>query len=97
MNTDWLPMARWCRTVRDVLSAGAQHQADVIQVLAVLPGSYRYTAVESAIRASGASALGIYRALAAGTRSEALDRFYEALNGPNSSIVERIQPAHDNE
>lgn len=62
-----------------IIAKAAQHQKNVIQVMAVLPGKHRYESVEAAIRASGIPARDIYMDLAAGQPTYALARFCEAL------------------
>lgn len=62
-----------------IIAKAAQYQADVMLVMAVLPGKHRYESVEAAITASGIPARDIYMDLAAGQPTVALARFYEAL------------------
>ena len=59
----------------------ARHQKEVIQVMCVLPGKYRYAQVEAAINAAGVHPNDLYMSLAANQPTFALTRFYEALNG----------------
>lgn len=59
-----------------------QHQKEVLKVMAVLPGNYRYTQVAAAIQAAGVSSNDIYMSLSAGEHTIVLARFYEALEGP---------------
>lgn len=61
------------------IAAVAKHQEEVIRVMTVLPGKYRYEQVEAAIRASGVTSHDIYLDLAANQQTVALTRFYEAL------------------
>lgn len=57
-------------------------QRDILKVMSVLPGKYRYEQVDAAINASGVHPEQVYRSLAAGESTEMLACFYEALNGP---------------
>lgn len=59
--------------------AARKHQEDVIRVMSVLSGRYRYESVEAAIRAYGGSPYSLYMSLAADEKTIALQRFYEAL------------------
>lgn len=65
-----------------LIAKAAQHQEEIIQVMCVLPGKYRYEQVEAAIRASGVMARDIYESLVANQHTVALARFYAALQGP---------------
>ncbi len=65
------------------VEAKINHQRDVIQIMAVLPGKYRYAQVDAAINASGVRPEDISMSLAANEHTMALARFYEAL-GTNS-------------
>jgi hypothetical protein len=60
-------------------------QRDILKVMAVLPGKYRYDQVEAAINASGMHPETMYRSLASGESTEVLACFYEALNGPGQN------------
>jgi hypothetical protein len=63
----------------------AQHQQEVLQVMSLLPGKYRYEQVEAAINASGRYPSHVYELIAMNEPTLALELFYEALNGPGSS------------
>ena len=54
-------------------------QCDVMKVMAVLPGKYRYDQVDAAVNASGVHPEQVYRSLASGESTEVLACFYEAL------------------
>lgn len=62
----------------------AQRQEEIIKVMCVLPGKYRYAQVEAAINAADVPIQSIYESLSANERTVALVRFYEALYGPSS-------------
>jgi hypothetical protein len=55
------------------------HQQNIMRVMSVLPGNYRYAQVEAAINAAGVHPETLYVSLASGNDKEALTRFYEAL------------------
>jgi hypothetical protein len=61
------------------------HQRDIMKVMSVLPGKYRYEQVDAAINASGAHPETLYYSLASGESTEMLAVFYEALNGPGQN------------
>jgi hypothetical protein len=66
------------------------HQRDIMKVMSVLPGKYRYEQVDAAINASGVVPEQVYRSLAAGESTEVLACFYGALHGPgheNTALV----------
>ncbi len=76
---------RWAtltRTQKAELAWRARHQEEVIRVMRVLPGQYRYEQVDAAITAADVMPMDIYESLAANRHIIALARFYEALNGP---------------
>jgi hypothetical protein len=56
-------------------------QRDIMKVMAVLPGKYRYDQVDAAINASGMHPETVYMSLASGEHTMALATFYEALGG----------------
>ncbi len=60
----------------------AERQEEILRVMCMLPGKYRYEQVNAAINASGISPYDIYESLAANKYTIALARFYEALQGP---------------
>jgi hypothetical protein len=64
---------------RRIIAKAIQHQAEILTIMAVLPGKHRYESVEAAINASGISPQSIYMCLAAGGHTLVLARFYEAL------------------
>ncbi len=64
------------------LDKEARYEQEILKVMCVLPGKYRYAQVEAAINASGTWPEDIYECLAANNQTFALVRFYEALNGP---------------
>ncbi len=76
-----LPFMSFCftPTMQAIMEAEAKYQEDVIRVMTVLPGKYRYEQVEAAINASGVSLYGLYIDLCANQRTFALERFYVAL------------------
>lgn len=65
--------------VKAIVTRQIEHEKEVIQVMTVLPGKYRYKQVEAAINASGIRPNDLYYDLAANQRTMALERFYEAL------------------
>lgn len=67
---------------RDDLKYYLNRQRDILKVMSVLPGQYRYDQVDAAINASGVHPETVYRGLASGESTEVLALFYEALNGP---------------
>ena len=68
--------------LRAMVAREAQYSREVLRAMMVLPGKYRYSRVEAAIQAAGVLPRDIYECLAANGRTIALERFYEALNGP---------------
>lgn len=62
-----------------MLTELVKQQENVLWVMSVLPGKYRYEQVEAAINASGVTPHDLYMMLAANQQTDALARFYEAL------------------
>jgi len=58
-----------------------KREQDIMKVVSVLPGNYRYGQVEAAINAAGVHPDALYVSLASGNDKEILTRFYEALRG----------------
>jgi hypothetical protein len=81
-NLRWASLSR---KQRAEIARQAQREEEVLQVMTVLGGNYRYEQVEAAINASGVAPMDLYMSLAANQHTIALARFYEALNGPNVS------------
>jgi hypothetical protein len=67
------------------LAATIRYQEEVVRVMCVLPGKYRYEQVKAAINAAGVHPMDIYESLLANQCTFALARFYEALNGPTKT------------
>lgn len=70
------------RSVPRWLAATIKYQEEIVSVMCVLPGAYRYEQVKAAINAAGVRPMDIYESLLANQYTFALARFYEALNGP---------------
>ncbi len=68
-------------SLKTSIAEKARHQEEIMQVMCVLPGKYRYAQVEAAINAAGVWPKDLYMSLAANQPTFALTRFYEALNG----------------
>jgi hypothetical protein len=67
---------------KTIVAKAAKHQEDILRVMCILPGNYRYKQVKAAINASGVHPNDLYESLAANSHTVALARFYEALNRP---------------
>lgn len=66
---------------RTIVARKADYQKEILRVMSVLPGKYRYAQVAAAIHAAGVAPNGVYMDLSAGERTIVLARFYEALEG----------------
>lgn len=62
-----------------MIAAAVYHQEQVLKVMTLLSGKYRYAQVEAAINAAGVSPHDLYMCLAANEPTFTLLRFYEAL------------------
>ncbi len=71
--------------LRRGLAREVKYQQEVLQVMTVLPGKYRYEQVEAAINASGLYPRDMYELVAANASTPAMKLFYETLNGPDGS------------
>ena len=61
--------------LRDAIARLAQHQENVIRIMTVLPGKYRYEQVEAAMNASKVSPYDLYMAIATDLRVANLERY----------------------